>query len=284
MKRVLSTYRYINQPLTSALLAEIARAGISSVEIFCASSHFIYAAPQTVRELADGLAGNGVELHSLHSPTERNLAEGRDSGASISIADTERIRRIDAVDEVKRALEVAERIPFRYLIQHLGHSRDTFDPRKMDAAFSSLELLTVFAKARGVTIALENTPSELGSPDALRQFVKETHLRDLRFCFDIGHANLDPGVAPAFEAMRDLVVTTHIHDNHGEKDEHLLPYEGAIDWTAALRMLGAAPQPLPIVLELKEQATGAPTLGEAQAMFDKIEKHFEDGRADAANH
>ncbi len=112
MKRVLSTYRYINQPLTSALLAEISRAGISSVEIFCASSHFIYAAPQTVRELADGLAGNSLELHSLHSPTERNLAEGRDSGASISIADTERIRRIDAVDEVKRALEVAERIPF----------------------------------------------------------------------------------------------------------------------------------------------------------------------------
>ena len=58
---------------------------------------------------------NRLELHSLHSPTERNLAEGRDSGASISIADTERIRRIDAVDEVKRALEVAERIPFRYL-------------------------------------------------------------------------------------------------------------------------------------------------------------------------
>lgn len=284
MKRVLSTYRFINQQLSSTLLAEIARAGISSVEIFCASSHFTYGAPQTVRELADSLAGNGVELHSLHSPTERNLAEGRDSGASISIADTERIRRIDAVDEVKRALEVAERIPFRYLIQHLGHSRETFDPRKMDAAFSSLELLTVFAKARGVTIALENTPSELGSPDALRQFVKETHLRDLRFCFDIGHAHLEPGVGPAFEAMRDLVVTTHIHDNHGEKDEHLLPWNGTIDWNAALTMLEGAPQPLPIVLELKEQSAGTPSLVEAQAAFDKIEKHFEDGHAEATSH
>jgi sugar phosphate isomerase/epimerase len=217
-------------------------------------------------------------LHSLHSPTERNLAEGRDSGASISIADTERIRRIDAVDEVKRALEVAERIPFRYLIQHMGHSRDAADPRKRDAAFSSLELLTVFAKARGVTIALENTPSELGSPDSLRQFVKETHLHDLRFCFDIGHANLEPGVAPAFETMRDLVVTTHIHDNHGEKDEHLLPYEGAIDWEAALGMLDDAPQPLPIVLELKDQGSGVPTLIQAQSAFDKIEKNFEGRR------
>src|ERR1700689_1447077 len=86
MERVFSTYRYVNQPLSSTLLAEIARAGISSVEVFCASSHFIYGAPQSVRELADSLAGNSMELHSLHSPTERNLAEGRDSGASISIA------------------------------------------------------------------------------------------------------------------------------------------------------------------------------------------------------
>ena len=148
----------------------------------------------------------------------------------------------------------------------------------MDAAFSSLELLTVFAKARGVTIALENTPSELGSPDALRQFVKETHLHDLRFCFDIGHANLDPGVAPAFEIMRDLIVTTHIHDNHGEKDEHLLPYDGTIDWDAALGMLDGAPQPLPIVLELKEHGSGAPTLGQAQSVFDKIENNFEGRR------
>lgn len=279
MKRVLSTYRYVNQRLTSTLLAEIARAGISSVEIFCASSHFTYGLPQTVRELADGLAGNSLELHSLHSPTERNFAEGRDSGASISIADTERIRRIDAVDEVKRALEVAERIPFRYLVQHMGHTRDAFDPRKMDAAFTSLELLTVFAKARGVTIALENTPSELGSPEALSKFVEETHLRDLRFCFDIGHANLEPGVVPAFEAMRDLVVTTHIHDNHGEKDEHLLPYDGAINWDAALRAFAAPPHTLPFVLELKEQTAGAPTLGQVQAIFDKIEKNLEDGRA-----
>jgi len=61
----------------------------------------------------------------------------------ISISDTERIRRLDAVDEVKRALEVAERIPFRYLVQHMGHGRQSADPRKLDAAFSSLEQLSI---------------------------------------------------------------------------------------------------------------------------------------------
>ena len=46
---------------------------------------------------------------------------------------------MDAVDETKRALEVAERIPFRYFSQHLATGHQAADPRKFDAAFSSLE-------------------------------------------------------------------------------------------------------------------------------------------------
>ena len=34
------------------------------------------------------------------------------------------------VDEIKRALEIAETIPFRYLIQHLGVAAEEFDERQ----------------------------------------------------------------------------------------------------------------------------------------------------------
>ena len=282
MQRVLSTYRYIRQPLSATLLAEISQAGISGIEIFCAPSHFSYRALEKIRELADALAEYGLTLHSLHSPTERDLAPGRESGVPLSISDTERIRRLDAVDEVKRALEVAERTPFRYLIQHMGHGRESADPKRTDAAFSSLENLAVFAKARGVTIALENTPDELGAPASLRQFIAETHLHDLRLCFDIGHAHMESGIEAGMEAMRERVITTHIHDNHGEKDEHLLPFEGSINWEIALAALVAAPEPLPIVLELKEQPAGMPSLDQIRAVFDKLEKTFEAKRPRAA--
>ncbi|MGA8221881.1 MAG: sugar phosphate isomerase/epimerase family protein [Candidatus Acidiferrales bacterium] len=272
MLRVLSTYRYVKQPLTPQLMGEISQAGVQAIEIFCAPQHFSYRAPERVREVADALGEYHLELHSMHSPTERDLAPGRESGVAISISDTERIRRLDAVDEIKRALEVAETIPFRFLIQHIGHGRQMTDPRKVDAAFSSLEHLTIFAKARGVTIALENTPDELGSPSSLQHFITDTHLHDLRLCFDTGHAHMETGVEPSFDMMRDRVATTHIHDNRGEKDEHLLPYEGGIDWEAALTTLSTAGQPLPIVLELKEQAGGEPSLDQVRAVFDKLEK------------
>ena len=142
----------------------------------------------------------------------------------------------------------------------------------------------MFAKARGVTIALENTPDELGAPASLQHFITDTHLHDLKLCFDIGHAHIEEGVEASFDAMRERVVTTHIHDNHGEKDEHLLPFEGTIDWDAALAGFAAAPETLPFVFEMKAQAgAAAPGWMQIRARpFDKLEEQFrgaEVGRA-----
>jgi sugar phosphate isomerase/epimerase len=276
MQRILSPYRFVKQPLGAALLAEIAQAGFSAIEIFCASQHFSYREPQRVREIGDALDEYRLVLHSMHSPTDRDRSPGRESGVVISISDPERIRRLDAVDEIKRVLDVAEQIPFQYLIQHMGHGRQSADPRKLDAAFTSLESLSMFAKARGVTIALENTPDELGAPASLQHFITDTHLHDLKLCFDIGHAHIEEGVQASFDAMRERVVSTHIHDNHGNKDEHLLPFDGTIDWDAALAGFALAPAKLPLVFEIKAVASAAgPTLEQIREAYDKLEEKFE---------
>jgi|HubBroStandDraft_6_1064221.scaffolds.fasta_scaffold16000_4 sugar phosphate isomerase/epimerase len=278
MERIFSTYRYVAQPLSPTILTAIQESGIKKLEVFCSGAHFDYSSPEAIKELSGWLEERGMELHSMHSPTQRDTAGRHESGTPISISDGERVRRLDAVDEVKRAIDVAERIPFKYLVQHMGSSRQSNDPRFIDAAFNSLEHLAIFAKQRGVTIALENTPSELGAPLTLQNFIKETHLNDLRFCFDTGHANIEGGIPAAFESMREKVVTTHVHDNDGEDDEHLMPYEGKIDWAATLQLFAEAPHALPIVLELKEHATPSDVLGKARATFDRIENELESKR------
>ena len=131
--------------------------------------------------------------------------------------------------------------------------------------------MSVFAKARGVTIALENTPDELGAPASLQQFIASTHLNDLKLCFDIGHAHMEDGVESSFDMMRDRVVTAHIHDNHGEKDEHLLPFAGTIEWKDALNALGAASAQPSLVFEIKDQGADGPTLEEIRKVCDKLE-------------
>jgi len=275
MVRTLSTYLFIKRKLTPGLLTEIARHGIEGVEIFCARAHFNYHSTDVVREIGAALRDHNLTLHALHSPAERDFNPKHESSAPLSISDPERVRRLEAVDEIKRALDVAEYLPFPILVQHMGSSRDTADERRFDAAFSSLEHLHIFAKERGVTIALENTLGELATPAHLRQFITGTRLTNLRMCFDIGHAHLEDGVLASLEPMREFLVTSHIHDNHGDKDEHLLPYEGTIEWKTALPAL---PADLPLVFELKEKpayAEPAPpsvALDAVRSAFDRVER------------
>ena len=237
MLRILSTYLFINRKFTPELLGEIARSGVGAIELFCSRHHFDYRSEDAVAEMGSALRDSNVSLHALHAPTERDSGPARHSGVPLSVSDPERGRRSEAVDEIRRVLDLAEHLPFRYLVLHLGHSRDEADPRRYEAAFSSLERLRLFAKQGGVTIAIENTPGHLAAPEKLRQFVTETRLNDLRFCFDVGHAHLGDGVMPSLEIMRDLVVTAHVHDNNGFKDEHLAPFGGNIEWAPALAEL-----------------------------------------------
>jgi sugar phosphate isomerase/epimerase len=275
MLRILSSYLFIHRKFTPELLGEIARSGVGAIELFCSRYHFDYRSAEAAAEMGAALRDSNLSLHALHAPTERDSGPARHSGVPLSISDPERGRRMEAMDEIRRVLDLAEHLPFRYLVLHLGSSRDEADPRHYEAAFSSLERLRIFAKQSGVTIALENTPGHLSAPDKLRQFVTETRLTDLRFCFDVGHAHLGDGVMPSLEILRDLVVTAHVHDNNGFKDEHLAPFNGNIEWEPVLAALTSVQSAL--VLELKEQpayAEPAPSsvaIEAARAAFDKLE-------------
>jgi sugar phosphate isomerase/epimerase len=285
MERLLSTYLFVSRKLTRDLISQIGGAEFNGVEIFCSRSHFDYTNRAEIQNIAGALADAKLKLASLHAPTSRDLSATREGGQPLSICEVERVRRIEAMDELKRAIDVAEELPFSRMIFHMGGSRETADPRKRDAAFSSLEHLILHAKHVGVTICVENTTSEMGSPAYLRSFIDETRLTGLRINFDIGHANLADGpeenrIAESFEPLRELVASAHIHDNHGEKDEHLPPYEGSIDWAAAVELLKTVPEVganLPLMLELKEKiGPEAPTtqqqLDAARRSLDKLEE------------
>jgi sugar phosphate isomerase/epimerase len=259
-------------------VGEAARTGVSAIELFCSRGHFDYRSAEDAHELAGWLAGNNLALHSIHSPTTRDFLSNRESGVPLSICDPERLRRQEAVDEIKRALDLVEHIPFRYCIQHVARHRDLPDERKWDAAFSSLEHLSLFARARGVTLAIENTPGEMATPLNLKNFLEQTRLTSVKICLDTGHAHLEGGVPAALEIVRDFVVSTHVHDNRGERDDHLLPYEGTIDWSATLAALSSE---TPVVMELKEPAVAAgsieiqafaETLKGVQSVFGKFEE------------
>jgi len=253
MQNAISTFIYVKERLHPGLLDGLVRGGAQAIEIFAARQHIDYAnRKQHVREIADWFRSSGIPLNSVHAPLYADYEWGRTGSPPVNVASTDRAGRIDAMDEIKRALELAEQIPFRFLIQHIGITSESFDDRKFEAAMTSVEHLRAFAKPLGVRILLENIPNELSTPERLVEFIQTSHFEDVGVCFDFGHAHMMTDVPQAFETLKGYIHSTHVHDNAKDRDAHLWPGAGSIDWKQAIELLRSAPQTPPLLLEIEE--------------------------------
>ncbi len=269
MLRGMSSYVYIKKRLHPGLLDTFKRGGAQAIEIFAARGHFNYTEREHIKELAGWFRTEGVEFHSMHSPIYMSN-DFRSGGQPLNIVDVEKPRRIDAMDEIKRAVEVAEYMPFRFLIQHIGKSDEFDDPRKFEWAMSGIEHLRAFCRQLGVTLLVENTPNDLATPERLKELLKALHYPDLGICFDTGHAHLMSSVHQAFGVLEDRIRSTHVHDNHRDKDAHLWPGDGTIDWNETMQALRNAPQVPALLMELEGQE-GMDVAGKMAAAYKKLE-------------
>jgi sugar phosphate isomerase/epimerase len=233
----ISTHLFHNDRLSRDHLLQIAGHGFDAVELFAVRSHFDYTRDQGIAELAEWLSQTGLTLHSVHAPIVERLDRGRWIGP-YSNASTDERRRAVAVGEAEAALAMAARVPFRYLVVHLGlptgeDVRD--DDNDPDAARRSIEDIVAAASRVDVGVALEVIPNALSEPEALVSFIEhDLDGLDVGVCLDYGHAHLMGDVSDAVEALSGHLWTTHVHDNRGQEDEHLTPYAGTIDWDAAM--------------------------------------------------
>ena len=230
--------------------------GAQAIEIFAARGHFNYTDRQHIREIGNWFRSTGVTFHSMHSPMHADEEWGRSGSTAINIAAVEKRDRIAAMDEIKRALEVAEQVPFQFLVQHVGVSNEESTEHKLEAAMTSLEHLHALAKPLGVQLLLENIPNDLSTPDSLMALLHAGRFVDVGVCFDLGHAHLLSSVKEAFEVLKDRIRSTHVHDNKKDRDSHLWPGdlsagEGGIDWNEAMQLLRSAPQLPPLLLEIE---------------------------------
>ena len=252
MRRAMSTLVYARRErLHPGLLDKIVSGGAEAIEIFAARGHFNYSDRQHVREIANWFRSTGVTFHSMHSPMHGDDEWGRSGAPPLNIAAVEKRDRIAAMDEIKRAIEVAEQSPFSFLVQHLGVSGEAATGQKLEAAITSLEHLRAFAKPLGVQVVVENIPNELSTPENLVGLIRAARFTDVGVCFDVGHAHMAPGISQAFETLKDLIRTTHVHDNDQQRDAHLWPGKGTVNWNETLALLRTAPHVPPLVLEIE---------------------------------
>lgn len=274
MDHVLSTHICVQHRLTTVWLDRIWDAGIPAVEIFCARQHLDYRNKAQVNELGHWFRDAQLTLHSLHMPMYSDDQWGRSSpNAVLTLTELNKPKRLEMVDEIKRALEVAEVVPCKFAIQHLGVSGEEFDLNKWDAAFTALEELNLFAKHRGVEILLENIPNAFSSGERLMGFLDMTHLKN-GLCFDTGHAHIMAGIENEWDFMKERVKSTHVHDNDGKNDNHRYPFlgsDGSVKWPKVMNLLRERQDQYPLLLELREVPELPKAIEAAGEVFRRLE-------------
>ena len=180
-----------------------------------------------------------------------------------------------------RAMETAAEFGCRTYVVHVGSS---FYYSKLHLpltvlrplAVDTLEKLIPAAEKTGMVIAVENVFGCPDSPDEVLGMVRHFNGDPaVGICYDTGHANCmsakdltpypdyilkrwwETGLIQedhALEKLRDHVVTCHIHDNNGYRDQHGMPFDGTIDWRELMPKLFGCPRMIDFQTEVVLQA------------------------------
>lgn len=178
----------------------------------------------------------------------------------------ETVRR-GAVDRIKIWMEKASRMGASVGILHPTTTGYNVDVEGLDRYLSqlgrSLDVLLPAAERLGFTIAIENLPpaqGRFGSHPGHFQAIAENFAHpSLGFCLDTGHALVAaaPGEAGDYlDVMADHLAAFHLTDNAGDRDSHLAPGHGLVDWDPVFRKASEIRFTRPMTIETAPFADG----------------------------
>jgi sugar phosphate isomerase/epimerase len=273
MRFGISTHLFHDQRLTRDHLAQIAAHGFEAVEVFATRTHFDYHDAAAIKELGGWLKDTGLALHGIHAPIVESMDAAGKWGPAISNAVTDTAKRQAAVREADTALNIARELGAGVFVVHLGTPTAQGGENSRTAAFRSVEDICRLAEPIDIRVALELMPNPLSDASQLVAMLD----RDLEFpkagiCLDFGHAFLMGDVADQIETVAEHLVTTHVHDNGGKKDDHLVPFHGRINWDMALMTMQKVGYDGTYMMELANLSTPAEVLQKAQSARKRFEK------------
>jgi len=195
-----------------------------------------YARGITAKQILRILQPEGLIVDSLHGYFQMENLEG--PLCDLSALDSAERKR--ALDIMRSEAEFARALGCTDIITHVvGADGTAHQPFRPDALAHSAEAMADIGQKTGARFLLENMPPGWFGCDAamLRRIADEVESPHVGLVFDSGHAALGGDPVPVIHTMGPRLWGVHLQDNHGQKDEHLLPGSGTIDFERIARAL-----------------------------------------------
>lgn len=119
-------------------------------------------------------------------------------------------------------------------------------PAPNEIGIRRLRAICDYAREAGVRVAFENTKIK-GYQEYVLKHIQGDHVG---ICLDSGHYHAHFHDELDFTLFQDKIFCVHLHDNDGSDDQHLLPFDGTIDWEQLMKQLNKCNYTGPITMEL----------------------------------
>ena len=96
-----------------------------------------------------------------------------------------------------------------------------------------LKEIVDYADSLNIKVAFENTKIK-GYLEYVLDNIKNDNVG---LCYDSGHCHAHFKDDFDFNKFKNRIFAIHLHDNDGTKDQHLLPFDGTIDWDYVINEL-----------------------------------------------
>ncbi len=214
------------QMLETAGAADLLAGNGVGAEVYFNASVLDDLSPERALAAAESLRAAGVATTTFHAPFEEVWPGARDEEA----------RRL-SVRRIRQAIALAPMFRPEGIVVHGGYFDWLFDfaPDKwLEPARRSFSEIAEAAENAGVDIFLENVFDE--GPEHLLQLREAVGSARLFYCFDPGHATLFSRLPLQkwAEAFGPLIREMHVHDNRGQRDDHLPVGEGSINFRGVI--------------------------------------------------
>ncbi|MFK0166891.1 sugar phosphate isomerase/epimerase family protein [Rhizobium sp. NPDC090279] len=211
------------------------------------------------------IASAGLKTHTVHASNGVNpLSEIAHAGPATYTQETRKNilsphewQRQSGVELLKNRIDLAAALGAPNVVLHVDITDGTFRSPESEKAFfeplyRSLDDVQAYCIEHKVQIAVE-TLFKASPANYLALYDRLFTRYDVAFiglCYDSGHWELiEPGKVSVLEQYGDRLIATHIHDNFGAMDNHLLPFDGRLDWTAIMKAIAATNYITPLNLE-----------------------------------
>jgi sugar phosphate isomerase/epimerase len=235
-----------------ATLEKIAKAGFSHVH-WCHewTSFYLYSVHEMlqIRKWCDELNLGVKGVHATAGEPNSDLKNYYSAND---------YNRLAGIELVKNRVDLAYILNAEAIVLHLImplqqlEKEERIQENHLLNIYKAFDELEPYCKTRHIRLCIENCRGHPNLICSILDALYERYSADfLGFCFDTGHACIycKENQLVYAERYNERLYMIHVHDNHGETDEHLIPFEGHVDWEGFTKVLAHSPYSLPILIE-----------------------------------